>query len=140
MRQLRAWLLRFKGLFLKHARERELADELESHATSSFSRSNLCPSCGSKFWQASCFRLVLAPRAFALRFRLVLAPRASAGLEQPKISAYVWLDFAQQTFIVNLRIVNLVTHRVTHHLIRRKRSKHLFQIRGPGLLVQPNGV
>ncbi|HJP92365.1 MAG TPA: ABC transporter permease [Pyrinomonadaceae bacterium] len=31
MRQLRAWLLRFKGLFLKNARERELADELESH-------------------------------------------------------------------------------------------------------------
>jgi predicted permease len=31
MRQLRAWLLRFKGLFLKDARERELADELESH-------------------------------------------------------------------------------------------------------------
>ncbi|HEU4434210.1 MAG TPA: ABC transporter permease [Pyrinomonadaceae bacterium] len=31
MRQLRAWLLRFKGLFLKHARERELAEELESH-------------------------------------------------------------------------------------------------------------
>ena len=31
MRQLRAWLLRFKGLFLKGARERELADEIESH-------------------------------------------------------------------------------------------------------------
>ncbi len=31
MRKLRAWLLRFKGLFLKDARERELADELESH-------------------------------------------------------------------------------------------------------------
>ena len=31
MRQLRAWLLRFKGLFLKEARERELADEIESH-------------------------------------------------------------------------------------------------------------
>ena len=31
MRKLRAWLLRFKGLFLKHARERELADEIESH-------------------------------------------------------------------------------------------------------------
>jgi predicted permease len=31
MRQLRAWLLRFKGLFQKDARERELADELESH-------------------------------------------------------------------------------------------------------------
>lgn len=31
MRQLRAWLVRFKGLFLKHTRERELADELESH-------------------------------------------------------------------------------------------------------------
>ena len=31
MRQLRAWLIRFKGLFLKDARERELADELESH-------------------------------------------------------------------------------------------------------------
>src|SRR5690242_3000475 len=31
MRKLRAWLLRFKGLFLKNARERELADELESH-------------------------------------------------------------------------------------------------------------
>ena len=29
--KLRAWLLRFKGLFLKNARERELADELESH-------------------------------------------------------------------------------------------------------------
>src|SRR5215510_7728043 len=29
--KLRAWLLRFKGLFLKDARERELADELESH-------------------------------------------------------------------------------------------------------------
>ena len=31
MRQLRAWLLRGKGLFSKDARERELADELESH-------------------------------------------------------------------------------------------------------------
>src|SRR5689334_726428 len=31
MRQLRAWLLRFKGVFLKDARERELADEIESH-------------------------------------------------------------------------------------------------------------
>jgi hypothetical protein len=31
MRQLRAWLLRFKGLFAKDARERDLADELESH-------------------------------------------------------------------------------------------------------------
>ncbi len=31
MRLLRAWLLRFQGLFLKNARERELADELESH-------------------------------------------------------------------------------------------------------------
>ncbi len=31
MRQLRAWLLRFRGLFLKDAREREFADELESH-------------------------------------------------------------------------------------------------------------
>jgi predicted permease len=31
MRQLRAWLSRFKGLFRKKARERELADELESH-------------------------------------------------------------------------------------------------------------
>ena len=31
MRQLRAWLLRFKGLFLRDVRERELADELESH-------------------------------------------------------------------------------------------------------------
>src|SRR5215211_693692 len=31
MRKLRAWLLRFKGLFLKDAREREFADELESH-------------------------------------------------------------------------------------------------------------
>ena len=31
MRQLRAWLLRCKGLFLKANRERELADELESH-------------------------------------------------------------------------------------------------------------
>ena len=29
--RLRAWLLRVKGLFLKDARERELADELESH-------------------------------------------------------------------------------------------------------------
>ena len=31
MRMLRAWLSRFKGLLLKNARERELADELESH-------------------------------------------------------------------------------------------------------------
>jgi len=31
MRQLRAWVLRFKGLFSKAARERELADEIESH-------------------------------------------------------------------------------------------------------------
>ena len=31
MRRLRAWLMRFKGLFLKDARERELADEIESH-------------------------------------------------------------------------------------------------------------
>lgn len=31
MNRLRAWLLRFKGLFLKDARERELADEIESH-------------------------------------------------------------------------------------------------------------
>src|SRR5689334_11501724 len=31
MRQLRAWLWRVKGLFFKSARERELADELESH-------------------------------------------------------------------------------------------------------------
>lgn len=31
MRRLRALLLRFKGLFLKNARERELADELQSH-------------------------------------------------------------------------------------------------------------
>ena len=29
--KLRAWLLRFKGLFSKDARERELADEIESH-------------------------------------------------------------------------------------------------------------
>jgi predicted permease len=31
MRQLRAWLARCKGLFLKDVRERELADEIESH-------------------------------------------------------------------------------------------------------------
>jgi macrolide transport system ATP-binding/permease protein len=31
MRKLRAWLLRFKGLFLKDARERDFADEIESH-------------------------------------------------------------------------------------------------------------
>src|SRR5687768_16768067 len=31
MRQLRAWLLRFKGLFSKEAHEQEFADELESH-------------------------------------------------------------------------------------------------------------
>ena len=31
MRQVRAWLLRFKGLFLKDALERDFADELESH-------------------------------------------------------------------------------------------------------------
>jgi macrolide transport system ATP-binding/permease protein len=29
--KLRAWLLRCRGLFSKHARERELADELKSH-------------------------------------------------------------------------------------------------------------
>src|SRR5258705_3163724 len=31
MRQLRAWLARFKGLFQKDARERDLTDEIESH-------------------------------------------------------------------------------------------------------------
>ena len=31
MRLLRSWLVRFKGLFLKDARERDLADEIESH-------------------------------------------------------------------------------------------------------------
>ncbi|HEU4871019.1 MAG TPA: permease prefix domain 1-containing protein, partial [Pyrinomonadaceae bacterium] len=31
MRQLRAWASRFKGLFLKDARDRDFADELESH-------------------------------------------------------------------------------------------------------------
>ena len=31
MRKLRAWASRFKGLFSKAARERELADEIESH-------------------------------------------------------------------------------------------------------------
>ena len=31
MRQLRAWLFRFKGFVLKHSRDRELADEIESH-------------------------------------------------------------------------------------------------------------
>jgi len=31
MRQLRAWLLRFKGVFLKGTRERDFADEIESH-------------------------------------------------------------------------------------------------------------
>ena len=31
MKQLRAWLWRFKGLFLKDARERELAEEIESN-------------------------------------------------------------------------------------------------------------
>src|SRR4030095_3758960 len=31
MRQLRAWLLRLKGMFAKDAWERELADEIESH-------------------------------------------------------------------------------------------------------------
>ncbi len=31
MRQLRVWLLRLKGTFLKDARERDFADELESH-------------------------------------------------------------------------------------------------------------
>ena len=31
MRQLRAWLVRFKGLFRKTSRERELAAEIESH-------------------------------------------------------------------------------------------------------------
>src|SRR5215208_6813634 len=31
MRKLRAWLFRLQGLFTKAARERELADELESH-------------------------------------------------------------------------------------------------------------
>ena len=31
MRQLRAWLMRLKGVFLKDGRERDLAEELESH-------------------------------------------------------------------------------------------------------------
>lgn len=31
MRQLRAWLLRFKGMFLKDARDREFEEEIESH-------------------------------------------------------------------------------------------------------------
>src|ERR1700730_1275256 len=31
MRQLRAWLARFKGLFQKAARDRDLAEEIESH-------------------------------------------------------------------------------------------------------------
>lgn len=31
MRQLRAWVLRFKGVFVKDARERDFADEIESH-------------------------------------------------------------------------------------------------------------
>ena len=31
MRKLRAWLLRFRGLFHKDARERDFADEIESH-------------------------------------------------------------------------------------------------------------
>ena len=31
MRKLRAWLLRFKGVFSKGARERDLAEEIESH-------------------------------------------------------------------------------------------------------------
>src|ERR1700752_3408172 len=31
MRYLRAWLLRIKGLFLKDSRERDLAEEIESH-------------------------------------------------------------------------------------------------------------
>jgi hypothetical protein len=31
MRQLRAWLARFKGLFQKAARERDLTDEIDSH-------------------------------------------------------------------------------------------------------------
>ena len=31
MRQLRAWASRFKGLFLKDSRDRDFADELESH-------------------------------------------------------------------------------------------------------------
>jgi hypothetical protein len=31
MRRLRAWLLRLKGVFFKGARERDFADELESH-------------------------------------------------------------------------------------------------------------
>ena len=32
MRQLRAWLLRFKGLFLKDARERDFAAEIAASA------------------------------------------------------------------------------------------------------------
>jgi hypothetical protein len=31
MRQLRAWLLRLKGVFLKSERERDLAAEIDSH-------------------------------------------------------------------------------------------------------------
>ena len=31
MRRLRAWCLRFAGLFHKERRDRELAEELESH-------------------------------------------------------------------------------------------------------------
>src|ERR1700719_3545554 len=31
MRKLQAWLLRFRGLFNKEIRDRELADEIESH-------------------------------------------------------------------------------------------------------------
>src|SRR6185295_13325878 len=31
MKQLRAWLLRFKGVFLKGARDRDLAHEIEGH-------------------------------------------------------------------------------------------------------------
>ena len=31
MRKLRAWLLRLKGLFVKEARDRDLADEIDSH-------------------------------------------------------------------------------------------------------------
>jgi hypothetical protein len=31
MKNLRAWLLRLKGVFVKEARDRELAQELESH-------------------------------------------------------------------------------------------------------------
>src|SRR5262245_837646 len=31
MRQLRAWIVRLKGLFLKSARDRDFTDEIESH-------------------------------------------------------------------------------------------------------------